>query len=198
VRRSSFAEDLLSVFAARDRAVTIVGDLTEQSRARGRGWLMREIARVALALLFRPLFAAPWRALRVAGVGLAVYAVVYAVVFVASGLPWYPWHRVGESGFWIRAGLVVVASNFLTGIVLGQRPPNGSISPIAPLTVLWLAAWLISLVSIAIAGPSAWPLDAWQTARFLGVLGFPVLYLLPLLLGAVIARRRVAAGTPLA
>jgi len=97
--------------------------------------------------------------------------------------------------------LVVFVSNLVTGAALGRRPSGGGISAIAPLTALWLLGWLI------------WPLFAmrlhfWASSPtwygFLPSVGqapsailwaaliFPFLYLLPLLLGAIAAQRRVA------
>jgi hypothetical protein len=170
---------------ARELATTIVGDLTEQAHFRGRGWFAREVLRVAFGFCVRSLISAPLRALCLAGLGFAVYAGAYAVLFVASGLPWYPWHRIHEPGFLVRLALVVAASNLVTGVLLGRRAVRGGVGAVAPLTAFWLAAWLIS--------PFVTKLTLWPWLQFWLVLAFPFLYLLPLLLGAVIAQRRMTA-----
>jgi hypothetical protein len=190
VSRNTFAEKLLALFTTREVAASIVGDLIEQSHVRARGWFTCEVVRLAFALCFRTLVSAPGRALRLAGLGLAVYTATYAILFVAIGLPWYPWNRVATPDFWVRVGVVVVVSNLLTGAILARWPSHGNVRPIAPLTALWFAAWLIwplivSAVNSSSATPAPWTL-AWTA------LIFPFLYLVPLLVGAVIGQRRIA------
>jgi hypothetical protein len=199
MRRSDFAESLLALFTSRETAASIVGDLTEQSQARGRGWFAREVARLAFALCFKGAVAAPLRALRLAGLGLAVYGGTYGVFFITAGLPWYPWHRTYEPAFWLRLALVVVLANLSTGAILAQRPSNAGISAIASLTVVWFTAWVVqlSVLAIGMLGLARWfiPWPAMPPSPWviLGpVLGVPLLGLLPLLLGAVVAQRRIA------
>jgi hypothetical protein len=189
----------------------MVGDLAEQSHSRRRGWFTCEIVRLAFALCFRSLVSAAVRALRLAGVGLAIYTGAEVALFVAIGLPWYPWHRVHEPGFWARLGLVVFLSNLVTGAVLARRPTSGAIGAVAPLTALWLAGWLIWPLFAARVYPwpstGVWrggvpwpPMTPGRLTLLSAELIFPLLYLLPLLLGAVLAQRRmagtIAASTP--
>jgi hypothetical protein len=202
VRRNDFAENLLALFTAREVAASIVGDLTEQSHARGRGWFAREVVRLAFALCFKGAVSAPGRALRLAGLGLTVYGGTYVVLFIVAGLPWYPWHRTYEPAFWVRLGLVVVFSNLATGAILAQRPSNAGISAIASLTVVWFTAWVIHLLVLTIGvlgvgrGLVPWPATPPSPWVILGpVLGVPLFGLFPLLLGAVIAQRRIARPT---
>lgn len=194
----SFPERLLSLFATRDVAESIVGDLAEQRRSRVRGWFTLEVVRIAVALCLRALSAAPRRALGLAVLGVCVYGGLYLLLFVVSGLPWYPWHRVNEPGFWVRLGLVIVAANFLTGAILARRRTLGAVNPVAPLAALWLALWLLAVVALALvlsvgfwrglvpwraAVPHVWAITS-------PVLLFPVLYQLPLLLGALVVQPR--------
>jgi len=189
--RNDLAENLLALFTARDVAESIVGDLVEQRHAHGRGWFACEIARLAFALCFKSLVAAPWRAVRFAALGWAVYFGTLVVLFTATGLPWYPWHRVDEPGFWVRLGLVVFVANLVAGGVLSRWAPKGS-SAIAPLTTLWLIAWVVSPFMVALVDP--WPWRAGTAGVVWTAVAVPLLYVVPLLLGALIAQRRDASA----
>jgi hypothetical protein len=186
---SRFAENLLALFTARDVSESIVGDLVEQRPAHGRGWFAREVAQLAFALCFKSLVAAPWRTIRLAVLGWCTYTGALLILFVASGLPWYPWHRVHEPGFWVRFGLVVFVANLVTGGVLTRWAPKSG-SAIAPLTTLWLVGWLLSPFAVALVDARVpWPWDRPSGIVWSAVL-VPVLYVVPLLLGALVAQRR--------
>jgi hypothetical protein len=190
--RKHFAENLLALFTARDVSASIVGDLLEEAHGRRRAWFAFEIVRLAFALCFASLFAAPLRALRLAVVGLVVYAGTYSVLFVASGLPWHPWHRVHEVGFLARGALVVFTANLVTGAVLARLPTGGGSSALAPIAALWLKAWVVWPFLLSL--PYGWPSgSAWYGITF--ALLFPVLCLLPLFLGAMLAQRRIVTPT---
>ena len=194
--RKSFAEDLLALFTARDRSESIVGDLIEQRDAHGRGWLACEVARLAFALCFKSLVAAPLRAFCLAALGWAVYAGALVLLSIASGLPSYPWHRVHEPGFWLRVGFIVFGANLITGGVLA-RWASRSGSAIAPLLTLWLVGWIVSPFWIALLDErAAWPWTRASGMAWSAVL-VPLLYVVPLLLGAFLAQRReMTAATP--
>lgn len=189
--RRNFAEELLALFTARDVAESIVGDLIEQRDAHRQGWFAREVARLAFALCFQSVVAAPWRAIRLAALGWAIYAGAFVILFVASGLPWYPWHRVDEPSFWVRLGLVVFVANLITGGVLARRPSRRG-SAIAPLMTLWLVGWLVSPFWLALEG-LPWPWSK-PSGVFWSAALVPLLYLVPLLLGAFVAQRREGAA----
>lgn len=202
--RNTFAESLLGLFTTREAAASIVGDLIEQSHARAPGWFTCEVVRLAFALCFGTLVSAPGRALRLAGLGLAVYAAIYTILLITIGLPWYPWNRVGTTDFWVRVVAVVVVSNLLTGAILARWPSRGPVSAIAPLTAVWCATWLIwPLCALAIypwpsgdlfaalRGLVPWPTHGPWIVVWTALI-FPVAYLIPLLLGALIGQRRVA------
>jgi len=182
VHSNTFAEDLLALFTTREVAASIVGDLIEQSHSRARGWFAWEVVRLAFALCFGTVISAPRQALRLAGLGLAVYVAAYVILFVAIGLPWYPWHRVGTFDFWVRVAIVAFVSNLTTGAILARRSSSGSVSAIGPLTALWVTLWLIQSLFVYPWLATPWP-------RPLAM--FPVLYLIPLLLGAAIGQRRI-------
>jgi hypothetical protein len=185
--RNDFAENLLALFTARDVAESIVGDLVEQRYAHGRGWFACEVARLAFALCFKSLAAARWRAVRLAAIGWAVYFGTLFVLFTATGLPWYPWHRVDEPSFWVRLGLVVFIANLVAGGALSRWASKGG-SAVAPLTTLWLVAWVVAPCIVALVDP--WPWRAGTAGVVWTVVAVPLLYVAPLLLGALIAQRR--------
>jgi hypothetical protein len=198
VHSNTFAENLLALFTTREVAASIVGDLIEQAHFRARGWFACEVIRLAFALCFGALVSAPGRTLRLAGLGFAVFVAAYLILFIASGLPWYPWHRVGTTDFWVRVAAVAFVSNLTTGAILARRRSSGNVSAVGPLTAVWFAAWLIQSLFVwavypwpaselyrGATPPWLWPL-AWTP------LIFPFLYLVPLLLGAAIGQRRIA------
>jgi hypothetical protein len=189
---AAFAQTLLSLFTARDRAESIIGDLTEDSRSRGRIWFFLQVSGTASALCLKSVVSAPWRSL---GLGTAAFVLWLAVYLALAGLTgmlgmlqYYPGYlemslTTAPPGFWVRVVLVVVGANFLTGLILGRWSASSAMSSSAPLVVLWLASWV------------AWPFLAkflysfswyWIVA---GALTFPFFYLIPLLAGSMLARR---------
>jgi hypothetical protein len=59
VRKGRFAEAVLSLVASPERAASAVGDLLEESGARGRVWFWRSVARLWLSMLGRDLVRSP-------------------------------------------------------------------------------------------------------------------------------------------
>jgi hypothetical protein len=178
--RASAAEALLSLFATRDLAVSIVGDVTEESRSRV--WFWTQILGAALALCFKSIVAAPLRSMSLALVGLLVYGGTYAMLMTLSGLWWYPWNRVGEPGFWIRLALVATLTNFATGLVVGRWVARDGMSGLGPLVVLWLAAWVLWMLRLFVY---TW----WWAWVLAAVLAFPFLCLAPLVIGGALGRK---------
>jgi hypothetical protein len=189
-----FADHLLALFTSREVAESIVGDLLERRHAHRRGWFAFEVARLALTLCCNDVVAAPWRACRQAALGWAVYICSSVIVFIASGLPRYPWHRVDEPVFWIRLWLVFFVANFVTGAILARRR-SSSASAIAPLIILWLVGWLVLPFWITFVGERL----QWPWADVPGIVSsaalVPLCYLIPLVLGACVgqSRHRIAA-----
>ena len=192
--KAMFAQRLMCLFTTADRAESIVGDLLEESRTHGRGWFVLQSARTASALCFKSVGVAPARSLWVAGAALVLFVGFYAALAGVTGLFRYFDPSAPESlevslslapfGFWIRVLVVVVGTNFLTGLVITRFASTRSLTGSSPLIVLWLVYWC------------AWPLLAqilyglswyWIVG---GALVFPVFYLLPLLAGSALALRR--------
>jgi hypothetical protein len=195
VRKSS-AETLLAQFTSRDNAVSIVGDITESSLNRPRGWFTGEVIRLAVWFWIRSVLAAPGRALGYAGVGLAMYFGAYAISFIASGLPWFPWHRTHEWGFSLRLWAVVFVSNLLTGAILAIRLSPGRTHAIAWLMLLWVTAALIwPLFALRLYPWSWWPSAIFMPWRFVLAVSLPpLLYVTPLVLGVVASRKLFGAA----
>jgi hypothetical protein len=125
-----------------------------------------------------------------------VYFCVYAVSFIASGLPWFPWHRTHEWGFSLRLGAVVCASNLLTGAILAARLSPWRTQAIASLMLLWVVAALIwPLLALRVYPWAWWPSGIHMPWTFvLAVSAVPVLYVAPLLIG-VLASRKLSGRT---
>lgn len=190
MRKGSCSEAFLSLFTTADMAASIVGDLLEERLGRCRYWL--RVAGIGMALCLRSVRSVPGRCLGLVLLGSLVYLGVWSVVLVASGLPWFPWNRVGQPEFWLRAALLESLANALTGFVLGRWVSFGGTNALAPLLLLRLAAWPAELAVIAllhIHGPFATPLGLLVFAA----LGYPLLGLLPLTVGGAVGRRTARA-----
>jgi len=187
---STTAFELLSFFTTRERADSIVGDLVEESRDGGKLVYWLRVLGVAVALSFERFRLAPAQCIGLAALGLTAHGCVLTLVFVASGLPWYPWNHAFAPGFWARLVVVVLSANLLTGYVLGRWVALQGANPIAGLVPLWLVAWPISVGIKAALFPGA------PFTWLAGALAFPLFGLLPLIAGAIIARRREARPMP--
>jgi len=193
---NSFTQRLLCLFTPTDRAESIVGDLLEESRTRGRGWFLMHAIGTALALCLKNVGAAPLRSLWVAVAALVLWLDIYVALAAVTGLfryfdPSAPAAldaslSLAPFGFWIRILIVVIGANFLTGMLITRWASTSALTGSAPLVPLWLASWI------------AWPFLAkffyvlswyWIVS---GALVFPFLYLLPLLAGSALAMRRTA------
>ena len=183
-----YGEGLLELFTTPDRAAAIVGDLLEESRGRGPVWRALQLIRIAWWLLLESIRSEPVRCLGLGGVSLVVWASAYAAFFTASGLPWYPWHRVNEPEFWIRAVLFVTAANLATGFVVGRWIAFRGTNGLGPLIALLLAGGLGYWAGYVLLHPEHWWL---HVARLVALmLTFPIFYLAPLLAGGTLAQRR--------
>ena len=196
--RKSSAETLLAQFTSAENAASIVGDLSELSLSRRRGWFTREVIGTAVSFWIRSWRAAPLRALGSAGIGLGVYYVVYAALFIGSGLPWFPWHRTHELSFSLRLWAVVFISNLLTGAFLALRVSPRRAQAIASLMVLWLAASMIwPLFALRVYPWTWWPSELYMPWRFVvDVFLVPLLYVVPLMIGVIVSRKFSRAARP--
>ena len=188
------AHRLLSLFTAADRAGSIVGDLLEESRSRGRAWFWLQTVRTALALCLKNVGATPGRSCWLAVAAQLLWLGIYMALILVTGLfryfdPSAPADldmslRVAPYGFWIRALVVVIGASFLTGLLITRWASTSVSAGSAPLVVLWIAYWI------------AWPLLAVSLYRLSwywivgGALVLPLCYVLPLLAGSALALRR--------
>ena len=145
MHRPAYSEAFLSLFTSPDRAVAIVGDLREESPRRG-PWQALKLLGVALALAWARIRSAPLRCLALVVLGFVAYTIVWWIVFVATGLPWYPWNHVNEPAFWVRLALVLVVANLLTGFILGRWVSFRGTNAVAPIVLVWVAAWPVELI----------------------------------------------------
>jgi hypothetical protein len=192
----SFAQRLLSLFSEPAHAESIVGDLTEESCARGRGWFWLQILCTAPALCLASIRAAPWRSLSLGFAALVAWLGIYLVLAEVTGLFRFLWYfdptdfdrslNTVPHGFWIRVVVVVSGTNFLTGMIFARLASTRAMSGSAPLVALWLASWVTWPVLAQLVYSLSW---YWIIG---GTLAFPFFYLIPLLVGSVLARRRTA------
>jgi hypothetical protein len=189
MREGRASQAFLSLFTTPDRAASIVGDLLEESASQRGAWYALKVLGIALAMCLRTVRSAPVRCLALAALGCAVYLFVWAVAFVGAGLPWYPWQRIGEPGFWIRVAVVVMCANLATGFVLARWVSIRGTNALAPLSLLWLVAWATKLALVTILSASPLP-----TPLVLGVFADPLVALLPLFVGGMMGRARADLG----
>ena len=189
--RKSSAETLLAQFTPHENAAPIIGDLTELSLGRRRGWFTYQVIRTALSFWIGSVRAAPLRALKNAGIGLGLYYGIYAALFIASGLLWFPWHRTHEMGFSLRLWTVVFISNLLTGAILATRLSPGRAHVIASLMLLWVTAALIwPLFALRFYPWWWWPSAIHMPWRFVLAVSLPpLLYVAPLMIGVLASRK---------
>ena len=188
------AQRLLCLYTAPERAEAIVGDLLEQSRTRGRGWFWLQSVGTALSLCFKSVRTAPGRSLSVAAAALVLWLGIYVALATATGLFGFfdpsatasldASLSLAPPGFWIRILVVVIGTNFLTGLLITRVASTDVLTGSTPLLVLWLVYWCAWPVLAPVFYGLSW---YWIVG---GVLVFPVVYLLPLLAGSAVALRR--------
>ncbi len=84
MRGDRIAEWMLSLVVGRDRAVSALGDLMEESVARGPLWFWTCVARTVLSLLCRNLAAAPFRLAGFAVIGWFAYMLTSLVLWLGG------------------------------------------------------------------------------------------------------------------
>jgi hypothetical protein len=193
MHKALIAQRLLSLTSRCDRAETMAGDLAEEARARGSLWFAAALTGVCLAMFFQAFGAARARTLRVLGLGLVVWLAAYAAARGAGALlGLHPLVIDGRSvaelptATVLYLGATLVLANFLTGLVLGRRASLNGMSPVMPLAVFWASTAVVAFCSDVAAGTPTW----YCTLVYLG--GLPVLYIAPLLSGALLAGHTTA------
>src|SRR5579863_667574 len=130
MRSIHVAEWILGLVTNRERAASTVGDLVEQTPARGAVWFWFGILRTAASLLWRGLADNPVRVTAVAMVGVAIDIVASLLLAGLSGLVFFvgarnahqaPW----SSGWWMVGldGLTLIVS-VLVGRILARSAPG--------------------------------------------------------------------------
>ncbi len=189
------AEELLALVTSRERAGAIAGDLTEEAACRGYCWFCRALAGCAAALFAHAFGAGRVRVLLVLCCGFAAWLIAYVGVRVAGAalglqplvLPVAPalerpWPVL------VYLGATLVLSGVVAGVVLGSRRPAHGLNPCAPLAMFWGLAAVAAPVLDLVAGTWTWH------CTLLYVVGLPLLYMLPLMVGGALGARRRHAG----
>jgi hypothetical protein len=184
--RDNAVERLFSLFLSADAAVAIAGDLAEEREQRGWIWFWLHVVRITFALWRSAATEAPIRVLALMLVGLALLSApafggVAAVLLVPSLMD----SPVG----WIALPLFWWGGALWTGASLVALAPHRGMAACAMLALTGEA------LLIGFGGPAVWR-DPSNT-------GFVVFYTaglagaVPLLVGGVIARRRmILCGIP--
>lgn len=163
MRSASAAEWILSLFTPPDRAASIVGDLTEESSARGALWFWSSVLRTACSHFWRDLSASPWRMVGLAFWGFLAHLVLCSSVVLATVY----WHRA-----WMTAGyrsamlpswgyeiIFSTAVPFLVGWMLARRAEVRELAAVFSVACLfaawpWLLRCLNTLPGVRIGGHS--------------------------------------------
>lgn len=189
--KACFAEALLALVTNRERAEAIAGDLVEETGAGQRWRFGFHLLSISCSLLVAGIGMARWRSLWLFAAGFALWFFVYVTIRAGGALAGV--HPLDDRGIDCLAtplganiylAAALLASNFVTGAVLGARTPAGALNAGVPLAAFWALC--------AVAAPVAAWLTAsatWHCTLFY-LLGLPLLYVAPLLCGAAWSRHR--------
>lgn len=120
--RAQLAEALLSLFTARDRAASIVGDFEEEQAPKGLLRYWRAVTVTAFALCFKAVSVAPIRSLVLGIIGFAMNGCTPMVALLIGYWSIYPFvaHFVWEMEWqWYVVGALVAPSLYLLPILAG-------------------------------------------------------------------------------
>jgi hypothetical protein len=188
------AEALLSLVTDRERASCIAGDLAESDGGHASGPFWAELVSICVALLWLGLRSSARRSAWLVASGFVLWFSIYASIRVlgaAAGVhgidaPWLDCRTLPPTSLAYLA-ITLCLSNLITGAIMGRRARAGGLNACAPLAVLWLGIAAASPVWMVLFARPTW----YCAAVYL--LGLPLLYALPLLYGASLARPRSAA-----
>jgi hypothetical protein len=171
--RDNTVERLFSLFTSAGHAVAIAGDLAEEREQRGSGWYWMHVVLVTLALWRGAAAEAPLRLLTAVLAGLVLLAAA-ALAGVAAVFLVPAW--IDSPGGWIALAFFWWGGAFWTGSTLVGFAPRRGMAASAMLAVGGAA------LLIGFGGPAVWH-DLFCLAGLIAAM--------PLLTGAVVARRRV-------
>lgn len=188
--KTLFAEELLSLVVARERAGAIAGDLTEEAAKRGPLWFSGALAGAVGAMFFQCFGAARLRTLGLLAAGLALWIGTYVGVRVGGALLGLQAAAAGGTGSPLETapalvyfGATLAVASFSTGLVLGRIVRPGPPSPVMPLAVFWATVALAAFCADVAAGRPTW----YCTLVYL--VGVPAFYIVPLVAGGAAAAR---------
>jgi hypothetical protein len=124
------AEWILALVTSQDRAMSTIGDLTEEAATRGVVWFWSHFLRTAASFLWRDITEDLARFIKLAFLGLAVYigidlmfAGISGAMFFIAYVSGHPLHSdsIGWSIWFITPALV---SSLLIGRMLARRAPG--------------------------------------------------------------------------
>ena len=187
MRSDRLAEILLSLVASSDRAASAVGDLMEESDARGRFWFWRSLARLWLSQLGRDLLTAPFTMAVSSAIAWFLYMglslVLAFTAYVAVTLVWgvayvlthhtglelvtdvlrlrVAWPPIPDAATWtIQAAVLFAIAPFQIGRAIAPYWRGHELSLAIVMLVIWTTmAVFVPLVGVGIsASPAMMPL----------------------------------------
>jgi hypothetical protein len=196
-KSARLAEELLSLVMDAERAESIAGDLAEESDREGTLWYWRSLLGVAAAMFFKTFGAARWRTLVFLASGFVLWFALYASIRLAGALlgiePLIATVADGGAFAWgtqLYLCAALILASFGAGLALGPWGVAEGVNAAAPLAMFFGAAAVVLPVLDAVGGAGSWSC----TALYVG--GVPLLYVLPLLAGGALSRRRSPKVTP--
>jgi hypothetical protein len=180
--RDNAVERLFSLFTSPNQAVAMAGDLAEEREQRGSIWFWLHVVRVTFALWRIAATDAPLRVLALILAGLALLSAPAFGGFAAVFL--FP-QTMAPLG-WIALPFFWWGGAFWTGASLVALQPRRGMAACAMLAVGGEA------LLIGFGGPPVWRDPG--NSDFVGFCATALIAAIPLLAGAAVAHRRLAAG----
>lgn len=196
MHKALLAQELLSLTTDRERAGSIAGDLTEEAAYRGSLWFWSMLGGVTFALFYRAFGLARIRTFWLLCRGLTVWAALYIAIRLIGAVAGIEPLSIPQAEFvdlpmttqaYLAATLML--SSLLAGLALGSVTRANQISGAAPLAMFWAVSIIVAPGVEWLAGTGTW------YCTLLYVVGLPLCYLAPLLLGGALAGRRAAPAT---
>lgn len=152
MRSAALAEWLLSLVIPPDRAASTVGDLLEESNARGALWFWSGVLRTACSHVWRDLSASPFKMLRLAAWGWLANWVLGALLMAAYVIaPSLFLPRLGfhyEVPSWFNPVFTVMICTvvpFLAGLMVARRSEGREMAGVVAVLSLMAALQIVRI-----------------------------------------------------
>jgi len=193
MHKLAVAEWLLTLCTSRERACSIVGDLSEEGHLRGAPWFWRHVAKIAVALVGRDLCSAPLRiALLAIGGYLLLFFQAYWSPFGALFLSgWHspPVPSIEAYVLWMaNVGWRAAIAPFLVALLMARLSAGREVASCAAIALVAQLPWIFVVAGLLWDG-SVTELTIFEMNYFVPVVFSSLSLSLPLLAGAAVGRR---------